>query len=141
MLLAGRKKGECVCLRREIKGRQAGTKGTHPVGGEDDELVLAADPPLRHLRHRDDAVVLDAVVAERARHGEPRRLPAGLPDAVHAGLVGEAENLAVAPPDALLLLCTSRSRAQRQQRPPSQCTGMHAVTWPVSTATYVAGWA
>lgn len=81
---------------------------SYPVGGEDDELVPAADPPLRHLRRRDDAVVLDGVVAERARHGEPRRVLGGLPDAVHAGLVGEAVHLAVAPPDALLLLCTHR---------------------------------
>jgi hypothetical protein len=57
-----------VCLWREIKtGRH---KISYPDGGEDDELAITIGPPLRHLRHRDDATVFDIVVIERARHGE-----------------------------------------------------------------------
>jgi hypothetical protein len=81
---------------------------TYPVGGEDDELVPGGDPPLRHLRRRDHAVVLDAVVAECARHGEARRLLVRQPHPVHAGLVAEAEHAAIALPDAFLLLCKFR---------------------------------
>jgi hypothetical protein len=35
-------------------------------------VVIAIGPPLRHLRRRDDATVIDIVVIERARHGEYR---------------------------------------------------------------------
>jgi hypothetical protein len=96
----------CRSERKLIKTWVSFLKETlrgYPVGGEDDEPVLAADPPLRHLRRRDDAVVLDAVVAKRARHGQSPRLPVRQPHAVHARLVGEAAHAAVAPPDALLL--------------------------------------
>ena len=86
----------------------------YPVGGQDDELVPGGDPPLRHLRRRDDAVVLDAVVAERARHGQPRRLPVGHPHPVHAGLVVEAVHAALALRDARLLLCDSDSNVGEQ---------------------------
>jgi hypothetical protein len=56
-----------VCLRRELK------PGRHKIyldGGEDDKPIIAVGPPLCHLRYRDDATVLDIVVAECARHGE-----------------------------------------------------------------------
>jgi hypothetical protein len=56
-----------VCLRRELK---TGRHKSYPNGGEDDELVIAIGSPLRHLRRRDDATVLNIVVVERARHGE-----------------------------------------------------------------------
>jgi hypothetical protein len=56
-----------VCLRRELK---AGRHKSYPGGGEDDEVVTVIDPPLRHLRHQDDATILDIVVVERARHDE-----------------------------------------------------------------------
>jgi hypothetical protein len=71
-----------VCLRKELK---AGRHKSYLDGGEDDELVIAVGPPLRHLRRRDDATVLDIVVVERARHGEYQGLLAGLPDKVHPG--------------------------------------------------------
>jgi hypothetical protein len=35
-------------------------------------VVIAVGPPLRHLWRQDDAIVLDIVVVERARHGEYR---------------------------------------------------------------------
>jgi hypothetical protein len=35
-------------------------------------VVIAVGPPLRHLWCQDDAIVLDIVVVERARHGEYR---------------------------------------------------------------------
>jgi hypothetical protein len=58
----------CVC---EENQRQTNTK-SYLDGGEDDEVIIAVGPPLRHLRHRDDATVHDIVVVERARHGEYR---------------------------------------------------------------------
>jgi hypothetical protein len=58
-----------VCVRRELK---AGRHKSYPNGGEDDELVIAVGPPLRHFQRRDDTTVLDIVVVERARHGEYR---------------------------------------------------------------------
>jgi hypothetical protein len=56
-----------VCLRRELK---ASRHKSYPNGGEDDELVIVVGPPLRHLWLQDDAIVLDIVVIERARHTE-----------------------------------------------------------------------
>jgi hypothetical protein len=35
-------------------------------------VVIVVDPPLRHFWCQDDAIVLDIVVIERARHGEYR---------------------------------------------------------------------
>jgi hypothetical protein len=35
-------------------------------------VVIAVGPPLCHLWYQDDAIVLDIVVVERARHGEYR---------------------------------------------------------------------
>jgi hypothetical protein len=35
-------------------------------------VVIVVGPPLHHLRHREDATILDIVVVERARHGEYR---------------------------------------------------------------------
>jgi hypothetical protein len=58
-----------VCLRRELKTDR---HKSYPDGGEDEELVIVVDPPLRHLQRRDDATVLAIVVIEHARHGEPR---------------------------------------------------------------------
>jgi hypothetical protein len=89
-----------VCLHRELK---ASRHKSYPNGGEDGELVMAVGPPLRHLWRCDDATVLDIVFVERARHGESRRLLAGLPDKVHPVLISEDVYLVVAPPDALLL--------------------------------------
>jgi hypothetical protein len=62
-------KKACVCLRKEFK---VGQHKSYPDGGEDDELVIVVGPPLRHLRRRDDAKVLNIVVVERARHGKYR---------------------------------------------------------------------
>jgi hypothetical protein len=56
-----------VCLRRELKASQ---HKSYLNGGEDDELVIVVGPPLRHLWRQDDAIVLDIVVVERARHTE-----------------------------------------------------------------------
>jgi hypothetical protein len=53
-----------VCLRRELKTSR---HKSYPNDGEDDELVIIVGPSLRHLRHQDDATVLDIVVVERAR--------------------------------------------------------------------------
>jgi hypothetical protein len=64
-----KKASVCVCLRRELK---VGRHKSYPDGGEDDELVITVDPPLCHLRRRDDATVLDIVVVEHARHDEYR---------------------------------------------------------------------
>jgi hypothetical protein len=64
-----KQKGKCVCLRRGLK---AGHHKSYSDGGEGVELVIVVGPPLRHLRRRDDVVVLDIVVVERARHGEYR---------------------------------------------------------------------
>jgi hypothetical protein len=64
-----KQKGKCVCLRIELK---AGRHKSYPDGGEDDELVNVVGLPLRHLRRRDDTIVLDIVVIERARYGEYR---------------------------------------------------------------------
>jgi hypothetical protein len=89
-----------VCVYEE-NSRQTGTKATLD-GGVDDELVIAVDPHLRHLRHRDDATILDTVVVECARHGEPRRLLARLLDELHLRFISEVVHLAVAPSDALL---------------------------------------
>jgi hypothetical protein len=62
------------------------------------KLDIVVSPPLRHLRRRDDATVLDIVVVEHERHGESRSLLAGLPDEVLAGLMSEVVHLVVAPP-------------------------------------------
>jgi hypothetical protein len=78
---------------KRIKGRPA---KSYPDGGEDDKLVIAVGSSLHYLR-RDDATVLDIVVIECTRHGESRRLLAGLPDEVHPGLISEVVHLAVAP--------------------------------------------
>jgi hypothetical protein len=56
-------KKKCVCLRKELKADQ---HKSYPDGGEDDELIIAVGPPLRHLRRRDDTTVHDIVVVERA---------------------------------------------------------------------------
>jgi hypothetical protein len=56
-----------VCLRRELK---ADRHKSYHGNGEDDELVIVVDPPLRHLRRQDDATILDIVVVERTRHDE-----------------------------------------------------------------------
>jgi hypothetical protein len=58
-----------VCSQRELK---ACLHKSYTDSGEDDELVIAVGPPLRHLRRRDDVTVFDIVVVERARHGEYR---------------------------------------------------------------------
>jgi hypothetical protein len=62
-LLKQKGKCVCVCLRRELK---VGRHKSYPDGGEDDELVITVNPPLCHLRRRDDATVLDIVVVEHA---------------------------------------------------------------------------
>jgi hypothetical protein len=56
-----------VCLRREDKPSQKLLDS-----GEDGKRVIDVSPPLRHLRRRDDATILDIVVIERARYGEYR---------------------------------------------------------------------
>jgi hypothetical protein len=58
-----KQKVKCVCLRKELK---AGWHKSYPDSGEDDELVIAASPPLRHLRCQDDTTIIDTVVVERA---------------------------------------------------------------------------
>jgi hypothetical protein len=50
----------------------------------------------------DDAIILDIVAVERARHDEYRWLLVGLPNEVHPGLISDVVPLAVASPDALL---------------------------------------
>jgi hypothetical protein len=94
-----KQKGKCVFVKRN-KGRPA---QSYLNGGEDDELVIVVGPPLRHLRHRDDAKVLAIVVVDRVQHGEYRGLLAKLPDEVYPGLISEVVHLAIAPPNALLL--------------------------------------
>jgi hypothetical protein len=64
-----KQKSKCVCLRRELK---AGQHKSYPDGDEDDELIIAVGPPLRHLQRRDDATIHDIIVVERERHGEYR---------------------------------------------------------------------
>jgi hypothetical protein len=63
-----KQKDKCVFVKR-IKGRPT---QSYPDDGEDDELVIAVSPPLRHLRRRDEVTVLDIVVIERARYSEYR---------------------------------------------------------------------
>jgi hypothetical protein len=53
----------CVFAKR-IKGRPAQKLPRRW------RVVIVVGPPLRHLRLRDDAIILDIVVIERARHGE-----------------------------------------------------------------------
>jgi hypothetical protein len=60
-----KQKGKCVFAKR-IKGRLAQKL---PDGGEDDKLVIAISPPLRHLRRQDDTIVLDIVVVEHTCRG------------------------------------------------------------------------
>jgi hypothetical protein len=55
-----------VCLRRELKADR------HKKLPRRWRVVIVVGPPLRHLRRRDDAIILDIVVVERARHGEYR---------------------------------------------------------------------
>jgi hypothetical protein len=107
-----KQKGKCVCLRRELK---ACRHKSYSDGSEDDKLVIAIGPPLCRLRRRDDATVLDIVVAEHARHRESRRLLARLPDKVHPELISEVV------PDRCTTGCTtplhtscSRTLTQRQ---------------------------
>jgi hypothetical protein len=95
-----KQKGKCVCLRKELKTDR---HKSYLDSGEDDKLVIAVGPPLRYLRRRDDATVLDIVVVGCTRHSEYRCLLAGLPDEVHPGLISEVVHLVVAPSDALLL--------------------------------------
>ena len=59
------KKCKCVFAKR-IKGRPAQKLPRRW------RVVIAVGPPLRHLWCQDDAIVLDIVVVERARHGEYR---------------------------------------------------------------------
>jgi hypothetical protein len=107
-------------------------------GGKDDKLVIVVGPTLRHLRCRDDVIVLYTVVVERARHGEYQLLLIGLPDEVHPGLISKVVHIVVALSDALLIYIHHvREHSQRQQRSSSQCTRIHG--WSVTT--YVAGWA
>jgi hypothetical protein len=93
----------CVCLR--IKCR---TTQKLPDGGEDDELVIDADPPLCHLRRRDDAIVLDIVVV-RTRDMVSTN-DSWLGCQTKCGLISEVVHLVVAPSDTLLLLHISCSR-------------------------------
>jgi hypothetical protein len=64
-----KQKGKYVCLRRELK---TGRYKSYPDGGEDDKLVIVVDSPLCHLRRQDDAIILDIIIVERARHDEYR---------------------------------------------------------------------
>jgi hypothetical protein len=57
------KKGKCVFAKR-IKGRPTQKLPRRW------RVVIVVGPPLRHLRRRDDAIILDIVVVERARHGK-----------------------------------------------------------------------
>jgi hypothetical protein len=83
-------------------------------------VVIAVGPPLYHLWRQDDAIVLDIVAVERARHDEYRWLLVGLPNEVHPGLIREVIYLVVAPPDVLLLyIHLVRGHSQYQQRPSS----------------------
>ena len=59
------KKCKCVFAKR-IKGRPAQKLPRRW------RVVIVVGPPLRHLWCQDDAIVLDIVVVERARHGEYR---------------------------------------------------------------------
>ena len=59
------KKCKCVFAKR-LKGRPAQKVPRRW------RVVIAVGPPLRHLWCQDDAIVLDIVVVERARHGEYR---------------------------------------------------------------------
>jgi hypothetical protein len=77
----------------------------HAVRGQDDEQVPRRDAAVRHLRLRHHAVALEAVVAQRARHGEARAVLVGKPHAQHRRLVLEREHAAVAALDTLSLLC------------------------------------
>jgi hypothetical protein len=58
-----------LCLRREFKADQ---HKSYPDDGEDDELIIAVGPPVRHLRRRANVTVHDIVVVKRARYGEYR---------------------------------------------------------------------
>jgi hypothetical protein len=60
-----KQKGKCVFAKR-IKGRSTQKLPRRW------RVVIAVDPPLRHLWRRDDATVLDIIVVERARHGKYR---------------------------------------------------------------------
>jgi hypothetical protein len=60
--LLKQKKQLCVFAKR-IKGKPA--QKNYPDDREDDELIIAVGPPLRHLRCRDDNTVHDIVVVER----------------------------------------------------------------------------
>jgi hypothetical protein len=68
MRLLKQKKQVCAFAKR-IKGRPAQKL---PQRCEDDELIVAVDPPLRHLQRRDDATVHDIVVVECTLHDEYR---------------------------------------------------------------------
>jgi hypothetical protein len=62
-----KQKGKCVCVFvKRIKGRPAQKLPRRW------RVVIVVGPPLRHLRRRDDAIVLDILVVERARRGEYR---------------------------------------------------------------------
>jgi hypothetical protein len=58
-----KQKDKCVCLRRELN---VGRHKNYPDGGENGELVIAVGPPPRHLRRRDDTIILYIVIVERA---------------------------------------------------------------------------
>jgi hypothetical protein len=60
------KKKQVYVFAKRIKGRPAQKLPQRW------RVVIAVGPPLRHLCHQDDAIVLDIVVVERARHGEYR---------------------------------------------------------------------
>jgi hypothetical protein len=94
-----KQKDKCVFAKR-LKADQ---HKSYTDGGEDDELIIAVGPPLRHLLRRYNATILDIVVVECVQHGESRWLLAGLPNEVHSGLISEVVYKTVAPPDALLL--------------------------------------
>ena len=64
-----KQKSNRVCLLKELKADQYKKLLD---GGEDDELIIVVGPPLCYLRRRDDAIVHDIVVVERARHIEYR---------------------------------------------------------------------
>jgi hypothetical protein len=107
---------------KRIKARR---HKSYSDGGKDDKLVIVVGPTMRHLRCRDDAIVLYTVVVERTRHGEYQLLFIELSDEVHPGLISKVVHIVVAPSDALLLYIHHvREHLQRQQRSSSQCTSV-----------------
>ncbi|URE15555.1 Far upstream element-binding protein [Musa troglodytarum] len=100
-------------IKQRPRRKENSDQAAHPVGREDYEQISARHTAMRHLRDRDDAMVLKLEVPESTGHGEPGKVLVGQPHALDVRLSLEREHPPVALPNPLCFLCIVEATADQ----------------------------